>query len=416
MKNTHLVFGHSHFFFKYNTTVCTDKSMLCDIQSMQHETKLNLESEIRVTVFKTHNFISFTKMDADAEIFYNYNPLDASDVQALDVVRSSKFLTVIYITLVTSIVLLVNITCRFIRLLSMCRKCDFSNQLTTVSSESVNKIIETCLIEFDKIDKMDSIANKFELPKKKFCYEYIAMAGGGYKTSQYVGFLAYCMQHNLIDENTKFIGSSLGSCCSVLAIIAYSMHNPQIKFSENKKLVELLSQVLIHTIEARLNIFYVCGNWWNMWEKKTLKSIILQNCNDNDVEKMFNNDRLHIICTKVFPYPTKMIFNKFSNVKELIDCLRASCMIPFWSFNIPMLFFRSNFYLDGGFSELIPKGYSDKKYKNLIVYNQTVWYRTFIPLKTKQEYVDDIVKGYIKCKHMSHKNLNDSQHDLLNTQ
>ena len=226
------------------------------------------------------------------------------------------------------------------------------------------------------------------MKKPNFQYDCIIFGGGGYKTSQYIGHCFYLLNNNLINENTKFIGSSLGSFGCILSIIAYKMYH------KDKELTNLMSSLLSHCIESRLNMIKLCGNWWNKFEK-TLNEILV----NIDID-LFNNNKVEIVTTKILPIPSKKIFNKFKNKMELLNCLKASCMIPFWSNNYPLFYFKNNFYADGGFVDLIPKPpqIQNKTNINLTIYNETVWYRTFVPLLNEDDYVQDIIKGYLKCK------------------
>ena len=305
--------------------------------------------------------------------------------------KNFRLFVIFYIIVAIIVVSLVNIIFQFLRLMN--RRIE-----EIVSPKIPLNILKQCLDAFDKIE---SEQDENDLIKYNFKYDCVVFGGGGYKTIQYIGYLAYLLKHDLIDENTKFIGSSLGSCCSVIAIIAYDIYckNGKRKLKNNDKLLNLLSYLLIHCMSSRINILSLFGNWWNKFHA-SLNEIL----HKFDVDmKLFENEKLEIVTTKVFPLPSKQIFNKFQSKIDLLNCLCASCMIPFWSSNSPLYHWKNNYYLDGGFTDLIPQ----PSIKNsLIVYNDAVWYRTFVPFLNQDDYVNDIVNGYIKCHKLAQNVIN----------
>ena len=320
-----------------------------------------------------------------------------NDIAFLNTIRKHTILTILYIIFVNILILMVNI---IVKIISIGYNI-ISNK--TYSHESLQEFSDDIIRESIKqIDKMET--NKdINVKKCNFKYQCVSLGGGGYKVTQYIGYILYALKYDLIDDNTQFIGSSLGSCCAVIAIILYNQYKYNNK-TINDTMIHLLSQTILHSIYARLNFFHLplIGNWWSIWEKNTLIPMLY---NDVINIKMFNNDKLHIISTKLFPYPTKVTFNKFKSIKQLIQYLSFSCMIPFWSFSYPFLYFNGNCYVDGGFVDLIPNGLSTNICKNIIIYNYSAnTKRTFFPLKTKQDYINDIITGYIKCKEITTNN------------
>eukprot|EP01084_Bolivina_argentea_P035920 66496_1 len=131
----------------------------------------------------------------------------------MEVLKTNKLFVICYIIFAMVIVSIGNIIFQLARLIN--------RGIDKIVSPSVPlNILKRCITEFDKIDN----CNMNDNIKLKSKYDCIVFGGGGYKTIQYIGYLMYLLKHDLIDENTKFIGSSLGSCCSVIAIIAYDIY------------------------------------------------------------------------------------------------------------------------------------------------------------------------------------------------
>ena len=308
----------------------------------------------------------------------------------MDNLKRYRLFVILYIIVAMISVFVVNVIFQLLRCIN--REIEKS-----VSPAVPLKIWQRCMDEFDKIDVEN---DKDLISKSTMKYDCVVFGGGGYKTIQYTGYLAYLLKHDLIDENTKFVGSSLGSCWSVLTIIAYDSYVKEGKeMRNNDKLFQLWSYALVHTIEARMNLVSLFGNWWDNFQN-LLKEILFDTDKFHVDISLFDNDKLEIVATKIFPLPSKQIFNKFEDKMDLLNCLCASCMIPFWSINSPVFYWKDkdNYFVDGGFTRLIPKG---KSKRNLIVYNGTVWYRTFVPFINEDDYVQDIVAGYIKCKQLA---------------
>eukprot|EP01083_Nonionella_stella_P286745 975946_1 len=319
-------------------------------------------------------------------------------------IRDSKAFIIFYILSTSLIIALVNLISKLIALV---KGIVNKNVSRSIPLNILKRAIEEC-------EKIDANAIHGDCKSHGHTkYDCVVLGGGGmfhhimhalchlstsisgYKTVQYLGHFLFLLNHDLIDEHTKFIGSSLGSCCSVVAIVAYEVYkNTGKRIKNNEKLLELLSYLLVHTIEARLNIWTLVGTWWNAFQVSLTE--ILWNF-DIDMN-VFDDGKLEIVATKLFPVPSKQIFNTFGSKTELLDCLKASCMIPFWSNNYPSFYWKNNFYVDGGYSDLVP---SPKANVNLVVYNDTVWWRTFVPMLHEEDYVQDIVTGYRRCAELA---------------
>ena len=84
--------------------------------------------------------------------------------------------------------------------------------------------------------------------------------------------------------------------------------------------------------------------------RRTLSMILTENAFQN------SNGRLHIVVTKAWPKPEikPKIISEFDSPEDMIDCIIASCFIPFYTDRLLTTTFRNEQYVDGGFLAFMP--------------------------------------------------------------
>eukprot|EP01084_Bolivina_argentea_P165591 287658_1 len=130
-------------------------------------------------------------------------------------IRDSKAFIIFYILSTSLIIALVNLISKLIALV---KGIVNKNVSRSIPLNILKRAIEEC-------EKIDANAIHGDCKSHGHTkYDCVVLGGGGYKTVQYLGHFLFLLNHDLIDEHTKFIGSSLGSCCSVVAIVAYEVY------------------------------------------------------------------------------------------------------------------------------------------------------------------------------------------------
>ena len=188
------------------------------------------------------------------------------------------------------------------------------------------------------INKVYKYKKKYKIPS---CDEDIILAPGGIKGSYTIGICNYMKNHfDLTDK--KIVGFSAGS-----------INNLYLNISKEKDLHFLKSLL---KIKLNNNI------------KKFLKNII-DTIEREFTDKDFNFDNMNI---GVSHSDGLHIYNKFFNLRDVLNCCVGSSFIPFITSKELFFFYKYKLCLDGG---VCYKEYIEKKRDNALVINHHMFKR-----------------------------------------
>lgn len=161
-----------------------------------------------------------------------------------------------------------------------------------------------------------------------------AMSGCGWLMPFHVGVIKAMKERGVMNPTSQYAGTSGGSICALLAC-------SDLPCDEALELIVLLSTdpVVWSNMDAGI--------------RKTLDVLVTE-------EKLaMCQDRLHIATTRVWPNPTARVtmFSKFDSKEHLIDCVAASCFIPFYGARNQLkvkIGGTMDSYLDGGVFAFMP--------------------------------------------------------------
>ena len=202
---------------------------------------------------------------------------------------------------------------------------------------------------------------------------YLIICGGGNKISYLLGVKKYIEEKELNIE--KYSGSSIGAIFSVLLICGIP----------NNIIIKNYYDLNRDIKECKCKLDYI--------------KLFLENTLPKNAHKLCDG-KLYISATEVKTFSWKnKFFNKFRNNQELIDCILASCSVPFIINNKLTFNLNNSKYIDGSLSReahLFVKNNS----KNQIIIKP--WYTYPIDLGTfdfrKKISDKKMLKGYFEMK------------------
>lgn len=110
-------------------------------------------------------------------------------------------------------------------------------------------------------------------------------------------------------------------------------------------------------------------------------------------------ERLFVTLTPVKNLFSSHVQSTFTNKQDVIDCIMASCHIPFLLDLAPFAKFRNRWYVDGGIS-LAKRDYPEDAI--LFDYTKDTRGKAFMTTMEKQKIYDMIHRGYTYCERTCH--------------